>query len=360
MKIYENVPISSFTTMKIGGPARYVIKIESEEDVPEAYKFANQHKLPTFVVGLGANTIGHDEGFDGVVLINRIPHHIDKLPGKDIFKVSSGTEWDDFVLSVSELGFTGIEALANIPSTVGAAPVQNIGAYGQEAASTIIEVEAFDSAHHQFVTLANHQCDFSYRHSIFNSTEKGRYFITSVSFRLEKGRLMPPFYRSLQAYIDRYHITDFSPLSIYHIVTTIRKSKLPDPIEHPSSGSFFKNIYLDRDSALSAKARKIPVYDSDGLNKVPASWLIEHSGLKGQKLHGFRVWADAPLVLVNEDGADYHALALARQGITGKVYEKFGFNLEQEPEELVMLDRFDSTPVNPFEAREQKPNSPEA
>ena len=226
MKIYENVPIADFTTMKIGGPARYVIKIESAEDVPEAYKFASNHKLPTFVVGLGANTIGRDEGFDGVVLINRIPHHIDKLPpelrhGKDVhgnkkaryskdshhdemhvvtpgesdffnqdttafFKVSSGTEWDDFVLSVSELGFTGVEALANIPSTVGAAPVQNIGAYGQEVADTIVEIEAFDSAHHQFVTLMNHQCDFAYRHSIFNDSEKGRYSPTAISQTLTK------------------------------------------------------------------------------------------------------------------------------------------------------------------------------
>lgn len=398
MKIYENVPIADFTTMKIGGPARYVIKIEAKDDVPEAYKFAAQHKLPTFVIGLGANTIGHDDGFDGVVLINRIPHHIDKLPaefrhGRDardnkpqyskdphhdemrvvtpgesdffnqdttaFFKVSSGTEWDDFSLAVSELGFTGVEALANIPSTVGAAPVQNIGAYGQEVADTITEVEAFDTSTHNFVTLANHQCDFSYRHSIFNSTEKGRYFITSVTFRLEKGRLTPPFYRSLQEYVDRYQVTDFSPLTIYHIITTIRKSKLPDPLEHPSSGSFFKNIYLDRDSALSAKARKIPVYQSHGLNKVPAGWLIEHSGLKGQKLHGFRIWPDAPLVLVNEDGVDYHALSLARQGITSKVYEKFGLNLEQEPEELIMENRFDSTPVNPLIARKQTPNTKE-
>ncbi|MBR2997094.1 FAD-binding protein [Candidatus Saccharibacteria bacterium] len=381
MKIYENVPVADFTTMKIGGPARYVIKIESADDVPEAYRFAARHKLPTFIVGFGANTIGRDEGFEGVVLINRIPHHIDKLPAEAnhskthiaapgdsdlpnqdtaaFFKASSGTEWNDFALSVSELGFTGVEALADIPSTVGAAPVQNIGAYGQEVSSTIVEIEAFDSAHQRFVTLANHQCDFSYRHSIFNDAEKGRYFITSVTFRLEKGHLNPPFYRSLQEYVDKYQVTDFSPLSLFNIVTTIRKSKLPDPVEHPSAGSFFKNVYLDRDSALSAKAKQIPVYESHGLNKVPVGWLIEHSGLKGQKLHGFRVWPDAPLVLVNEDGESYHNLSLARQGIISKVYEKFGFNLEQEPEELAMTDRFDATPVNPFAMHEESSDSEE-
>ena len=364
LKIEENVPIRNLVTMRIGGPARFVITVTSKEEIPEAYQFAKERNLPVCVLGGGANTFAKDEGFDGVIILDRImgiseverpevecsdgeSSNGKSSEGGDIayFKAYGGEQWDDLVTYVSERGYSGIEAMAGIPGTAGAAPVQNIGAYGQEVTQVIVSVDAYDTKTGEFVVIPASEMKMSYRKSIFNSGENvGRYFIYATTVRVKKGQLNPPFYRSLQAYVDEHHETDFSPLNIARMVKAVRNSKLPDPEKIASAGSFFKNVYLTDEEADEAEARGIQVWrnakevgpDSPEkrTNLVNSGWLLEEAGLKGKVFHGMKVSEKAALILINEDAKTYADLAAAREEIANIVFEKFGFRIEQEPDEI--------------------------
>ena len=384
LKIEENVPIRNLVTMRIGGPARFVITVTSKEEIPEAYQFAKERNLSVCVLGGGANTFAKDEGFDGVIILDRIMgiSEVEKPEGEssegvssenenfegessksessegkisedesskdgDIayFKAYGGEQWDDLVTYVSERGYSGIEAMAGIPGTAGAAPVQNIGAYGQEVTQVIVSVDTYDTKTGEFVVIPASEMKMSYRKSIFNSGENvGRYFIYATTVRVKKGQLNPPFYRSLQAYVDEHHETDFSPLNIARMVKAVRNSKLPDPEKIASAGSFFKNVYLTDEEADEAEARGIQVWrnakevgpDSPEkrTNLVNSGWLLEEAGLKGKVFHGMKVSEKAALILINEDAKTYADLAAAREEIANVVFEKFGFRIEQEPDEI--------------------------
>lgn len=338
MIIRENVPISSLTTMRLGGAARFVIEVEQPEDVQQAYAFAKERELPVWIMGGGANTIGHDEGFNGVIILNRI-HGIEILLQDDQYltvRAMGGEIWDHLVEFCCKLGYSGVEALSLIPGTVGAAPVQNIGAYGQEVAQTIQSVDAFDTQTSKYVTLTKDEMELGYRNTRFNAGEdRGRFFIISVTLKLSKTHLQPPFYNSLQRYIDQHQETDFSPANIRRIVIEIRNSKLPDPEKVASAGSFFKNVLVPKDEFTIVKQQGIPAWqNSDGTGKINSGWLIEQCGLKGKKMRGMRISDQAALVLINEDAKSYADLAAARDEIIGTVAEKFGFVLEQEPVEI--------------------------
>lgn len=366
LKIEENVPIRNLVTMRIGGPARFVISVTEKEDIPKAYKFAVEHNLPVCTLGGGANTFAKDQGFNGVILLDKImgieqvakdsledailrkeEAKFDKNIFHEIayFKAYGGEQWDDLVTYVSERGYSGIEAMAGIPGTAGAAPVQNIGAYGQEVTQVIVSVDAYDVKLDKFVTIPADEMKMSYRKSIFNSGENvGRYFIYATTIRVQKGQLQPPFYRSLQAYVDEHHETDFSPLNIAKMVKAVRNSKLPDPEKIASAGSFFKNVYLTDEEANAAEARGIQVWrnakevgpDSPEkrTNLVNSGWLIEEAGLKGKVFHGMKVSDKAALILINESAKTYADLAAARDEIAKIVFDKFGFELKQEPDEI--------------------------
>ena len=353
LKIEENVMIKNLVTMRIGGPAKFVITVTEKEDIPEAYKFAKERNLPVWVLGGGANTFSKDEGFEGVIILDRImgisqvetPADEEEKEGVAYFKAYGGEQWDDLVTYVSERGYSGIEAMAGIPGTAGAAPVQNIGAYGQEVTQVIVSVEAYDTKLEKFVIVPASDMKMSYRKSIFNSGENvGRYFIYSTTVRVEKGQLNPPFYRSLQAYVDEHGETDFSPLNIARMVKEVRNSKLPDPEKIASAGSFFKNVYLTDEEADEAEARGIQVWrnakevgpDSPEkrTNLVNSGWLIEEAGLKGKVFHGMKVSDKAALILINESAESYADLAAAREEIAKIVFDKFGFKIEQEPDEI--------------------------
>lgn len=354
MIIKENVLISELTTMRLGGPARYVIEIEKKEDIPAAYQFAADHNLPVFILSGGANTIGHDEGYNGVIIINHIkgiiwagdtaggtPGGASATTGETAtagpaqkITIMGGEVWDDVVAFACERGLTGIEALSKIPGLAAAAPVQNIGAYGQEVADTLESVDVYDTKDQTFKTLTKSELNFSYRKSILNTTEKNRYFIISLTLKLSPDAMQRPFYNSIERYIEEHHSTDFSPSGIRDIVSKIRADKLPDPAFIASSGSFFKNIYLDEAEAKAAEAKGYPVYHGHDGSKINSGWLIEQAGLSGQLLHGMRVNPKAALVLINESAKSFADLAAARQEIVDTVYQKFGYKLEQEPVEI--------------------------
>lgn len=337
MKIRENVPIAELTTMRLGGPARYVVEVTAPEEAKEAFDFAAEKNLPVWVMGGGANTIGRDEGFDGVIILNRL-HGIEVIKEDAetlILRGMGGEIWDDFVQFAAKKGFSGIEAMAAIPGTLGAAPVQNIGAYGQEIADAIENVEVYDAKLKKFKTLEPADLQMSYRKSIFNQPEnKGRYFIIAVTVRLKKVELKPPFYTSLQRYIDEHNETDFSPANIARMVTAVRASKLPDPAEEASSGSFFKNVYLPDTEVPAAEEAGLQVWRENGKNVINSGWLIEESGLKGKTFSGMRVSDKAALVLINDSAKSYADLAAAREEIRRIVRDKYGFDLAQEPVEV--------------------------
>ena len=336
--------ISNLTTMRLGGAARFVLEVESKDDVVEAFRFAEERGLPVWMMGGGANTLGHDEGFPGVVILN-------KLRGIEIVRDNTFTQTktaDNLKLKVylcvphvclvlTEARRSGIEAMSMIPGTLGAAPVQNIGAYGQDIAQVIESVEAFDTQTGEFVTLGKDEMNMSYRHTRFNTGEDvGRFFIVAVTVKLKEGELEPPFYNSLQKYIDEHGETDFSPKNIRKMVSAIRSEKLPDPEKVASAGSFFKNVYVDKAGADAAEAQGIPLWrNEDGSGKINSGWLVEACGLKGKAMRGIRVSDKAALVLINESAESYADLAAAREEIVGAVAEKFGLVLEQEPVEMV-------------------------
>ncbi len=339
MEIHEQIPLKNFTTMRLGGPARFMADAHNPQELADLMMRAKSQNLPFFILGSGSNTIARDEGYAGLVIRNLIKGitTISETAADITFTVAAGEIWDDFVKKTVDMHLSGIEALSMIPGTVGAAPVQNIGAYGQEVAETILTVEAFDSTTGQFITLQNIDCEFGYRDSIFRNTQAGRYGITAVTFRLRKSPPQPPFYRAVQDYLDQRGTTLYTPGVIRDAVIAIRTDKLPDPKERPNSGSFFKNAVIEKwqYDNLIQQFPDMPSYEmANDMRKIPAGWLIDKTGLKGQLISGMRVHDKNALVLINESATSYADLATARNDIQTAVRTQFQIELQQEPLEL--------------------------
>jgi UDP-N-acetylmuramate dehydrogenase len=339
MEIHTNIPLKQYTTMRLGGNARFMTDVHTAEQVAEVCRNARHTNIPIFILGGGSNVVVHDEGFDGLVVRNRLQGFdiVASDPQQTTLHIGAGELWDSVVERCVVMNLTGIEAMSAIPGTVGAAPVQNVGAYGQEIADTLVSVDVYDSETDSFAVLKNSDCGFSYRHSIFRGESMGRYVITAVTLRLYKAAPQPPFYAAIQHYFDEHAITLFTPQVIRSAVIEIRKNKLPDPALLPNTGSFFKNAVID--NWLLQDIRKdypdIPTYDMpDGRFKVPSGWLIEQVGLKGKTLHGMRVHDKNALVLINESAKKFADLASARDEIIGAVRDTFRITIEQEPLEL--------------------------
>lgn len=339
MDIMTNISLKQYTTMRLGGEARYMATADSASDVVSLYRNARKENLPIFVLGGGSNVITHDEVFEGIVLLNKIKGFevISETDETTDVKIGAGEVWDEVVEKAIGLGLQGIEAMSGIPGTAGAAPVQNVGAYGQEIADTLISLEAYDSKTDTIVTISADECDFSYRNSIFRDKEKGRYCILNITLRLNKAEPKPPYYASLQKYIDENDIREVNLSVIRVAVLNIRSEKLPDPAELPSAGSFFKNALVEKWKLeeLQREYSDIPNYAmSDGRYKIPTGWLIDRAGLRGYRSHGMRVYEKNALVLVNDSATGYDDLAAIREEIVQIVFDKFGIKIEQEPLEL--------------------------
>lgn len=339
MDIHTTISLKHYTTMRLGGDARFMAEATTPEEIQQLCQQAGTQQLPIFILGGGSNTIVRDEGFSGLVIRNRLlgKSVVNDTPSTTTIKVNAGENWDEIVAWSVEQGLSGIEALSAIPGTTGAAPVQNIGAYGQEIADTLQSVDVYDISEDRFTTLAASDCDLRYRHSIFRGEAAGRYVITAVTMTLYKSLPKPPFYKALEDYFAAHDITTFTPQIVRDAVTAIRRDKLPDPALLPNTGSFFKNAIIEdwQLADLRKQYPDMPVYDMpDGRYKVPTGWLIERVGLKGSLIHGIRVHHKNALVLINEHATSFAQLAAARDEIIGAVRDTFRITIEQEPLEI--------------------------
>lgn len=339
MQTAHNVPLSSLTTMCLGGPATEVVTCETKDEIEAVITTAQANHRPFFVIGGGSNIIARDEGFDGVIILNRIAGFevLDETADYTTIRVGAGENWDRTVARCVDMKLSGCEAMSAIPGTAGATPVQNVGAYGQEIADTFVELEAYDTAANTWIELKKADCGFSYRSSIFKDPATRHHIITSITLRLQKSAMQPPFYDSLQRYLDEHHITDYSPLNIRNAVIAIRAQKLPDPSTIANTGSFFKNPIIEREQAstLLETYPTMPHYPlGDGRVKLAAGWLIDQAGLRGYSGHGFATYEHNALVVVNNTSHNYADLFSFKQEIIEKIIDQFGVTLEQEPETL--------------------------
>jgi UDP-N-acetylmuramate dehydrogenase len=336
MQIIDNAPLEDYSTMRLGGFATALTTVTSKEELLEAIDWAKHKKLPILVLGGGSNSLFHD-GYRGLIIINRIPGFKVISPKDDhnvTIQVGAGESWDKTVEHTVKLGLHGIECMSAIPGRAGAMPVQNAGAYGQEAADFLTELEAYDLKTKKFVTLKKSDCGFGYRTSIFKSTYNRRYIITSITLELTKESAVPPFYDRLQKYLDEHEIKKFTPKVLRDAVIKLRSS-LPDPTKIPNCGSFFKNPMVNPGLAveLTQKYPDMPQWPMpDGHVKLAAGWLLENAGLKGYRSHGMELYSKNALIIVNRSAKDYYDLAAFRQEIIDTVLEKFNVKLEQEPE----------------------------
>jgi UDP-N-acetylmuramate dehydrogenase len=339
--LQEHVSLKEFSTFLMGGRARYFAELKESSDMAEISVLAKQNGLELFLLGKGSNCIFSDLPIDKVIGLVAI-QGLQILEEEDEYvtvKIGAGEVWDDVVEWSVKNSWSGIEALSAIPGTAGATPVQNVGAYGQEIKDVFVELSAYDRKNKIFVILKSDDCGFGYRSSIFNTTEKGRYLIASITLRLSKKAPTIPKYPGVQEYFKAAE-TPFRPQEhsllreIREVITAIRASKLPDPLNVASVGSFFKNSVVEKSAALALKEKfpDMPLFEQpDGRIKMPSGWLIEQSGLKGRSFGHISIYEKNALVLINDGDATFNELMETKEYIIQKVREKFGVELVQEP-----------------------------
>lgn len=335
MNILENVSLRSYSTMHLGGISKYLVSVNSEQEMIEAINHAILNNLKTIVIGTGSNILWRDEGFDGLVIVNNILGvEIKDLGESQELRIGAGENWDKIVEKTVSLGLSGIECLSAIPGSSGATPVQNVGAYGQEIKNVLISVEAIDKVQRKKIIISNEDCDLSYRNSVFRKNP-GRYSITYINIKLNKKVLSPPFYKDLENYFLQNNITSFDPEIVRKAVIEIRKIKLPSPKDYYNLGSFFKNPIISKDlfDSLKIKYPEIKAFEDPNGYKVSAAWLIEKAGYSNYSdpQTGMATWKNNPLILVNELAKSTKDVLDFRDHIVSRVLEMFEIELEQEP-----------------------------
>ncbi len=344
MLIRENVPLAPFTTLGVGGPARFFAEVSTEAAVLEAVAFAHSRQLPLFVLGGGSNLLVADAGFAGLVvkIADAGVSHFTPPDGGEVFIAGAGCDWDSFVAQTVEANCAGLECLSGIPGTAGGTPVQNVGAYGQDVSETIKEVHALDLASLRVVTLSNAECKFAYRSSIFNTTERGRYIVLQVAFTLRPNGAPNIRYADLEKYFAER--SDEPTLKeVGDAVREIRHRKgmliVSGEDDAHSAGSFFKNPVVPQElfeelaaRLASQKLTLISYPAADGARKIPAAWLVEHVGFtKGYTKGRAGISSKHALAIVNRGGATAAEILALKDEIQARVWDKLGIQLQPEP-----------------------------
>jgi UDP-N-acetylmuramate dehydrogenase len=341
--ILENIPLREFTSIKLGGNASFFCECKNEKEIIECLDFAKANNLKIHILVGGSNTVFSDSGFDGIVIkidIKGINIHND-FKDNIIVKAGAGEEWDVFVKFCVENKFAGVECLSGIPGSVGATPIQNVGAYGQEVKDTIIFVKAIDRATNKSVMFANEDCLFGYRSSRFKTVDKDKYIVTEVLFKLRKDGKPEIKYPELDKYLKKKFENELTLEDVRNAVLELRKRKSmvvddadPDSV---SCGSFFVNpvvtekFYEEVCKKAGIEKDIIPHFKTDGGFKLSAAWLIENAGFtKGYIKNGAGISSKHSLALVNKGGTTEDLLKFAEE-IQSKVFDKFGIVLVKEP-----------------------------
>jgi UDP-N-acetylmuramate dehydrogenase len=360
MKIQEDVTLNKLTSINLGGKAKYYIECNSTQEIKQAIEFTRKKQLPLWILGGGSNTVFLDEGFNGVVLkIEILGIDFSHKPSNSMYtfkvynseqevfaKVGAGENWDKFVQTAIDKGYAGIECLSGIPGSVGATPIQNIGAYGQEVSETIDEVKAIDKTTGEEMSFTNKDCLFGYRTSRFKDQDADKYIITEVIFKLRTNGKPTTTHNQLLVKLKELPDLGAGPEAlkkVRNIVLELRGSKSmvmdKDDPNTVSCGSFFVNPVITKTKFsqvvkkwhASGGRAEIPHHFYKNKMKIPAAWLIEQTGFKkGYTYKGVGLSENHCLALININGTTAELLELADK-IKDSVKLKFGLELKMEP-----------------------------
>lgn len=334
MQVQHNVSLQQYNTFGIEAKASNFIEWNSVADAVAFTQSAEGQIKPQLILGGGSNMllVGN---VAGIVVKNNIL-------GKEVVaetethvhvKVGAGEEWHAFVLWTIAQGWSGIENMSLIPGNMGAAPIQNIGAYGVELKDVFVSLEAVNLTSGEVKNFTLDDCDFGYRHSVFKTDLKGQYAIVSVTLQMNKVHQFNTTYGTIEVELEKMGVKELSAKAISDAVIAIRESKLPNPAELGNSGSFFKNPIIPEEQYNDAKVShsNMPGYPAgEGLVKVPAGWLIEKGGWKGKRVGNCGSHAKQALVLVNYGGATGNEIFQLSEQIIADIIQKFGIELERE------------------------------
>jgi UDP-N-acetylmuramate dehydrogenase len=327
--------LNKYTSLRVGGPAKKIINVATEAEIIAAIEAAGES--PILIIGGGSNVLISDSGFEGTVIHisnNQAESEVDACSGATL-TIGAGEDWDQFVATTISRGFAGLETLSGIPGTVGAAPIQNIGAYGHEVSEFITRVRTYDRESKAIKTFTNAECEFEYRNSHFKK-HPGRYVVLSVQFQIRTGETSTPITYAELAKKLGIEVGEKAPVvDTRKAVMELRAAKgmllNPNDKDSWSAGSFFTNPIVSTEvaSALPEGAPKWPT--ADGRVKTSAAWLIEHSGIdKGQAHGGARISTKHVLALTNSGSATAEELVQLARDVRTSVQDKFGITLEPE------------------------------
>lgn len=335
MQILTSESLKAYNTLALQAQAAALVSVSSDDALLQAMEWAQTHSFPVIPLGQGSNIVF--AGDINALVIQQATLGIEVISqnvSSVTLRVAAGENWHQFVAWTLQQGYFGLENLALIPGTVGAAPIQNIGAYGVELERFISAVHARDLEAGDAISLDRDDCQFSYRDSIFKNCWRDKLAITSVEFKLNLQPEVQTHYPALAQELAEQGVADASPEQVFAAVVNIRRRKLPDPAIEPNAGSFFKNpvITADKAEGLSGSFSGLPAYiQGDGRIKLPAAWLIEHCGWKGKSINGVGVHPEHSLVLVNYSADSGAALLKLASSIQESVENTFGIALEIEP-----------------------------
>lgn len=322
--------LSAYNTLAIPAKARQLHVATSVDQLRRFIVQAQQAQQPFLLLGEGSNTVFLQD-FDGAVILNRLTSI--ELVGEDqdsvTVQVAAGENWHRFVKHCVQHQWYGLENLALIPGTVGAAPIQNIGAYGAEVKNAIVTVEVLDTDSGESETLTNKECEFAYRESRFKKDWAGRKVITSVRFKLSKHKQLELSYPALSQQLTQ----DSSLLAVFNEVVKIRSEKLPDPAQTPNAGSFFKNpvVSIEQFIQLEQQYPNIVAFRQEQGVKLAAAWLIENAGWKQKEMDGVRVHQQQALVVINPERRSGVAIQKFAEAIQADIKQRYNIRLEIEP-----------------------------
>ncbi len=332
-KILENISLKPYNTFGIDVQAKYFVDIRTVEQLPEVLAFAQERDLQIFILGGGSNVL-FTQNFNGLVIKNSLKGI--KILNEDAshcyIQVASGENWHDFVLFTIQNNYSGVENLSLIPGNCGAAPMQNIGAYGVEIKQVIHTVQTIHVKTGEPKTFTNAECHFGYRDSIFKQTAKGMYIITSIVVKLNKHHHFNIEYGAIRDELKKMGVTELSLQAVSDAVCSIRSSKLPNPKVLGNAGSFFKNPVITQQqyTALLNTFPDMPGHESGDGVKIPAGWLIEKAGWKGKKMGSCGVHEKQALVIVNYGNSTGSEIYDLSERILQDITQKFNIVLERE------------------------------